>query len=716
MAENRFLLPVDDYQRSIDPIGDWIKQTALYASKMTGKPYARCVEHLRQKLRDKTIPFHNPTVVFFERGENGDREKTSMGLVQYIQSTLSANDVLAPTFTTYLSAEKERSFIVEYLDLNVGERKKYKKLSQKYEAEGNVPKYKYYHNAQDNKKRVNNAVSGGFVAEGSVIQNKSAHSTLTSTTRSISSLSNASNERIIEGNRHYYNPQIALNNLISILSETNHAQVDLAIQTFGLVYPTIEDTVACVKRSTDLYHHHFDHQALVLITRFIATMTPTERASVVYTGDLYHLRVLNDAFMRQFITDFARQGQPVEIDNPIQRIHQTDEMIVNYAHQVCLSRLAGIGKDYEKISREDQLILADTCRNIEDAIEKYQILLKAFLLTKNSPATIATIPNMIRRTVVLSDTDSTMFATDHWVEWYFGQLRFDDPGYAVGGAVMFMATQSIAHILALFSANLGVERKRLFSLAMKPEYVFPVFAQTSVAKHYYTAMKVKEGSVYKDIKMEIKGVHMKDSTVPTNIIEGAAKEMEAIIREIMQGKKISLLQRLKATADLERSILASIYKGETTYLKRIKIKELSAYKRSEEDVKAGIDKTPYQYYSLWQQAFMGKYGECPKPPYQAVRIPLDLPNPSAITEWLNQMDDKAVSTAIARWMLTNKKVALTNIPIPIEYCRMHGVPAELASIVDSRRIVLTLTRSYRNVLESLGFYSKRDLLISEQGY
>ncbi len=716
MAENRFLLPVEEYQRSINPVRDWIKQTALYASKTTGKPYDACVQHLTKKLRDGVIPIHDPQVVCFERSDNGDKQKQITTLNTYIQTALKDNEILAPTFTTYLPPSVKQSFVVEYLDLNVVERKKYKNLSQEYEQEGDLPKFKYFHNAQDNKKRSNNSVSGSFVAEGSIIQNRSAHSTLTSTTRSIASLSNASNERIIEGNRHYYTPQIALNNLLSIVSESNLPLIDQVVAQFGLVYPSVAQTFACIKRSIDLYHFAHDHRSTALIHAFLETLSPSERAAIVYTGDLYHLRIYNDNFMRTFIADFSRLGSTAPIADPIQAIHATDEMIVNYAHQVCLSRLEGIGKDYEKISLEDCLILANTCRSIEAAVEKYQLALKAFLLTKNSPATIATIPSMIRRTVVLSDTDSTMFATDHWVEWYFGDLRFTDEGYAVAGAVMFLATQSIAHILALFSANMGVERKRLFSLAMKPEYVFPIFVQTSVAKHYYTAMKVKEGNVYSDIKMEIKGVHMKDSTVPSNIIKGAAKEMEVIVRALMNGEKLSLLQRLKATADLERSILNSIRQGETTYLKRIKIKELTAYKRDEADIDAGRDKTPHQFYTFWQQVMAPKYGECAKPPYQAVRIPLDLANRTAIKDWLAQIDDRSVAERIGKWINDNNKQVLTSLPIPIDHCKMHGVPLELATIIDSQRIVLTLTKSYRNILESLGFYPKRDMMICEQGY
>lgn len=705
MSENNFLLPAEEYQRAISPVKDWIKQTALYASKMTGKPLDACVKHLEAKLKAKAIPFNNPQVIHFERAENGDREKTTSSLATYIRNVISNNEVLAPTFTSYLHPDIKRSVIVDFLDLNVAQRKKYKKTSQKHESEGNVVLYKYYDQLQDSAKRQNNSVSGGFVAEGSVINNKSAHSTLTSTTRSISSLSNASNERLIEGNRHYFTPQIALNNLISIVVEMDFVAIDLALRQFGLHAPTSEETIDCVKRSTDLYWH--DSKQIEVMRSFVEKLSPVERAAIVYTGDLYHLRIYNDAFLRGFITDFARRGSTTPVEDPIAKIWKIDEQIVNYAHQINITMLAGKGKDYDKLTQDEQFILVNTCNNIVQTIEKYKVFLKAFFLTKNSPCTIATIPSMIRRSVVLSDTDSTMFACDNWVEWYFGKLEFTDDGFAVAGAIMFMATQSISHILALFSANMNVERKRLHTLAMKPEYVFPVFAQTSVAKHYYTAMLVKEGNVYKDIKMEIKGVHMKDSTVPTNIITGAAKEMEAIIRQVMRGELVSLEEKVQATATLERSILESLYKGETTYLRRFKIKEAAAYK-------LGAENSPYQYYSLWEQAFSSTYGKAPLPPYNAVRIPLDLPNRTAVKEWFEKIPNREVAEGIIKWFTDNQKQTLTSFPIPTDHCASNGVPEELKMVMDSRKIVLTLTKSYRNMLESLGYFSKKDFLVCEQ--
>lgn len=706
MAENNFLLPADDYQRSISPVKDWMKQTATYASLMTGKPYEACYNHLQKKLQDKEINFTNPKVIYFERGSNGDKEKTVAPLSVFIKTVISNNEILAPTFTTYLHPDQKRSVIVEYLDEKVTLRKKYKKASQKYEAEGDTAKFKYFHGMQDATKRKNNSVSGSFVADGSVINNKSAHSTLTSVTRSISSLSNASNERLIEGNRHYFTPQIALNNLISIVAETNHAAIEEAMHLYRLNYPSVDETIACVRRSLSLYIP--GRTSSKLCDAFIRTLSPTERASIVYTGDFYHIRIHNEAFTREMVTDLSTRGTAEAMEDPVGFIYSVDEQIVNYAHQVNITMMRGKGKEYaEKLTFEEQCILANTCKNILHAVDKYKILLRAFFLTKNSPCTISTIPSMIRRSVVLSDTDSTMFSCDNWVQWYFGRLEFTDDGYAVAGAVAYMATQSIAHILALFSANMNVEKKRLFTLAMKPEFVFPVFAQTSVAKHYYTAMLVKEGNVYEDIMMEIKGVHMKDSTVPTNIITAAAKIMESIIRTVMSGAMINLKEIVHKAARLEQDILESMRKGETLYLRRFKIKEHQGYKYDKEH-------SPYQYYTLWEKAFAPFYGNAPLPPYDAVRIPLDLKNKTAVNDWMAAMPNQEIARLVREWFTENNKVTIGTFPIPVDICKSHGVPAELMVALDSRKIVLTLTKSFRNILESLGYYTKAKFMVKEQ--
>ena len=712
MSANPFLLEPDAYQRELSPLQEWIRQTAWYAAKRLNKPFEQCLAHLQQKIKSQQLRLQDPQVAFFHREDNGDRHYRKAPLSRYLGHITQNKLILAATGTSYLPPEVKASPIVGYLDINVIARSRFKKLSQKYEFEGDKVKYRYYHNAQDNRKRANNSVSGGFVAGGSVIKNTSAHSTLTSTTRSIASLSNASNERLIAGNRHYFTADIVLNNIVSIASKTDYATLEAALTLYGLVYPTVEQTMACITFSTDLYFR--DHRKIEEIRQLVSTLTDLERAAFVYTGDLYHLRQLNEDFMCDFITRLSRKGDMQPVSDPRKAIYAFDEQIINYAHQINLSMLRGKGKDYAKLTDDEMAILYNTCQNIISTVEHYKLFLQAFFLTRNHPPTVATIQNMVRRTVVLSDTDSTMFSVDEWVHWYFKDLVFNDASYAVGGAIMYMATQSIAHILACFSANMGVERKRLFSLAMKPEYVFPVFAQTSVAKHYYTAMIVKEGAVYKDIKMEIKGVHMKDSTVPNNITSASAAEMERIIRAIMAGERLSLQEILNKTIAMEQDILTSIHRGETKYLKRIRIKERTAYKNGGKLEVGEYDRTNFRYFTLWDMVFAPTYGTIPPPPYSAVTIPINLPNQTAVKAWLAGLQDQSFAQRFKLWMDQHGITTIGQLMLPIEHCQNNGVPSELHGVLDSNRIALALTRSFRNVVESHGFFTKPDTLLCHQ--
>ncbi len=706
-AVSSFLLPVDEYQQHIDPIKDWIDQSALYVSKMKGMPYEVARGKILEKLKSGQIKPNNPKIVCFERGENQDREKTVVPLSKYLKDVKEHGNILAPTFTTYHHPSVMPSEIVGFLDFRVAGRNRFKKEAARQKALGNMIAYVYNHNQQDSAKRTNNATSGSFVAEGSVINNPSAHSTLTSVTRSIGSLSNASNERLISGNRHYYTPQIALNNLISISSGMEAVHIQAAMDKYNLHWPTADETMECVKRSLSLYSYEIE--GLKDIRAFIDKMTPIERAAFVYNGDFYHLRVYNPEMIRAFIDELSYIDDTATFEDPIAILKAADGLTINYAHQVSMSTVKGIGTDYSKIDYKAQCRMAFIAQNIDKTVIKYKDFLRAFFLTKNLPCTIATIPKMMRRSVVLSDTDSTMFSVDEWVLWYFGKLDFSDRGFAVAGSVMYIATQSIAHILAQFSANMNVERKRLFTLSMKPEYCFPVFVQTPVSKHYYTAKLVQEGNVYSDIEMEIKGVHLKDSSVPKQIILDAAICMEKIIRTVMSGKKVSLMEYLTRTADIERMILSSLEAGEVTYLKRNKVKEAKSYKK--EPIKS-----PYQFFMLWEHCFSAKYVSAVKPPYNAVRVPVTLTSRRKIKEWLDAMEDRVIAAKIEEWYTRTGQTKVTQLLLPIDICLSYGIPAEIKSIVDRQKIVLSLTKAHRNVLESLGFCSKPNMLISQQGY
>jgi hypothetical protein len=130
-----------------------------------------------------------------------------------------------------------------------------------------------------------------------------------------------------------------------------------------------------------------------------------------------------------------------------------------------------------------------------------------FLITDLLPINIAFIKNMLRETIVLSDTDSTCATYEDWVKWYQSDNVFGPRGIAITGVIMTIATTAIDHGIKVFAANMNIPKDRVSSIAMKNEYYWDVFVPTNVSKHYFADTWVKEGNVLPKSKNEIKGVN-----------------------------------------------------------------------------------------------------------------------------------------------------------------------------------------------------------------
>jgi len=632
-----FLKDLDSYQRHIDPINDYIEQTSFYLSVMSGKDIKECETFVKSKI-NKENGAKNPQVIFYERGDNLDREEKSCSLSSYIKTVNKEGSILAPTLTVYRQPEEIRSFLSDFILDNVKARSIAKKEAFKAKADGEKELFILKNNEQTNKKLYNNSASGAFATKGCILYNPSAHSTLTSTTRLESSLSNANNERLISGNRHYFNYDVTLYNLITLAKNKDIDKLKVVIDKYNLKYPTTEDTISVIKYSTDNYWR--DEYKLNKLKDFIDRLSPLQKASIVYVGDLYHIRKYNESFVRDFITKLSTRVIDKIMDDPINFIHNSDEQMVNLAHIVCIEEVRGKGKDYEKMSEKDINTLAATIENINNIVTSYRDFIEAIFLTDNVPPSTAHIKNMVRKAVVLSDTDSTMFSVDEYIEWYFGDIIFTQESYAVYGAIMYIATQAIAHLMTMFSANINVPRNELRRLDMKPEFTFSVFFQSSVSKHYFTSIDIQEGNVFAKPEIEIKGVHLKNSAAPEKLVKAAHERMEYLINTVKSGNKISLVEELNYVKDIENIISDSLISGEVEYYKRSKIKTPESYSTT-------VEKSPYLHHILWEDVFSYKYGNIDPAPYSVIKIPTILTNITSVKKWLDTITDEDIKSRLS---------------------------------------------------------------------
>ncbi|NTW91663.1 MAG: hypothetical protein HGA35_07025, partial [Erysipelotrichaceae bacterium] len=245
-----FFRDKSQYHNQLNPVLGYLEQLSGYIKTTRGVSDEEATRLAKQIFRKH---FKDKNVRYFERQENGDREVKDSSLLGYINSNIKEKNILVPTFTSYMNANKKKSMLAEFIFVNVRRRSVAKKAGQKAKAEGNAELADAKNNEQNMMKIYNNSLSGAFAQAACILHNPTAHSTLTSITRTITSLSNASNEKLIAGNRFYPRGMDVINNVIYTATYADIPAIKAVVDKYNLHIPTVEDTVKVLKYSSDLY-------------------------------------------------------------------------------------------------------------------------------------------------------------------------------------------------------------------------------------------------------------------------------------------------------------------------------------------------------------------------------------------------------------------------------------------------------------------------------
>jgi hypothetical protein len=704
LSHNPFILPEEDYKRDIDPLGHYKDDAARYLSIMSGRAKEYCATYIEKEMAPGgKFEFKDPSAMFLFRQENGDRVKRAMPFLGYLNEAIKNQELIAATFTTYIHPSKKQSLLVDYIDDNVAMRSKAKKAMFAAKASGDKATAVLKKIEQNSRKIRNNAISGSHVTPSTPMYNPTGHSTLTSTCRVTSGYGNVNNEKFVAGNRHYWSPQIALNNIVSIINHSDYTKIRQVMEKYDIAYPTVQDTMDCITYSSNLYWPH----AVAAVARLrvlVEKLTPIERAAFVYTGDMYHLMKHNQVMVRTFLDKLSRRADTPHPE-PEGVIDKVRGDYLNLAGSICADIIIAhdLGENQEppyNNLKGTKLygIIAATAENIANVLSDYSDLISAFWVTSNVPASLARLPDSIRRVALVSDTDSTIFTVQDWVIWHQGRPGFDPRCKAIGASMIFLASQTVTHLLAKMSANFGIEQKRLFQIAMKNEYYFDVFVPTQVAKHYYAVKSIQEGQIFAKLEEEIKGVHLKSSNVSKEVIKEAAVMMRDIMDLIMMEKKINLLTMVKRVADIERRVIATIKRGDEDYFKSTQIKNAESYTKEKED-------SPFKHHLFWQEVFAPKYGFAEEPPYAVLKISVDLSSKVKVRNWIAGFKDRELAARMEKYIeKTGKMESITTFQLPQPVVSQSGIPEEIFEMINYRRIVMDTVKVLYLVLQTLGWF------------
>lgn len=698
--QNPFVYPVEDYTRDINVMGSYVDQQTFFLCKMSGKPEAEVKPWLINELKEGRFQIQDPTVKYLSRENTRDRVRSQTNLSEYLSNVTKNNLLMAPTFTVYVPATVKESLYSKYINNKKAERNHHKGLMFKAIMEGDEDTAKAENNNQQSRKIAINALSGAALMPYSISYTASLHPTLTSVCRISTSYSNANNEKFMGGNRTYYTEKGTLDNITLLAMSADRATIMGVLDKYGLKVPTVEEALECIRYSTDLYWSRF--RPMTNIENFLKTLDAHELANVVYNGDMYHMARLNPEQLTAFIMDFV-QYEPVPIENPEHWLEDmADQHTVAYVSLLC-SRFI-IGRQLSKIKKNEYEVyklVGDMCRYTFEMLTKYSDFISTFLRPDYLTPEVYDVEQTVRRVVITSDTDSTIFTTQWWTHFVTGSYNFDLLSYNVGYFMTFISSQMTVHLLSLMSRNLGLKGETMTMVSMKSEYYFPAYVITPSAKHYYAFKSAREGNVFLENELEVKGVGLRNSKIPSEVMDPFTDHLANTLNHIIDKGELILKDVIAEPLRMERMVRDSLESGSTEYLMKSQLKTADSYAKGE-------DAANYQYHVIWEEVFAPKYGAAADLPYTAVKVSAKLGNKTVISAWLDGMEDRDLAMRMTAYLTRMGKTSIGTFNIPAMLFTDKPIPVELLKILDTNSLISGIMGPWYLYLESMGFYFKND--------
>ena len=697
MADNPFILNADDYygKRDYNIVKGALEDAAHFLSRTTGDDYDTCLAYAKKTmLPGGELGMKDPAVRMLHRDNGTDRERATTTFTSYLKHVQDNNLLMAPTMTVYQREEVEPSILSEYIADRIGERKVYKKEMFVARQKGDRVAQSIADSQQSSCKIDANSLSGAHNSEHSILFIKSAHSTLTTTCRMSTAYANGNNEKFIQGSRHYWKPEVVYTNIASICNMVDLEAIDKVVSVYGLVYPTTDQVMTCIRRSSKRYWSSDGNMAR--IRRYVDGLTPTERAAFMYIGDLYHLALLNETAVRKLIGCFITP--PTEsVASPDDVIKGMDDDMKVYMSVMLQDVFRG--KKFEDIKTKNPQgwqRIADQVTKVHDSLKQYELLIQTFWTSPVAPASVAVLPEAVRLSVVAGDTDSTIFTVQWWVEWYLGKVEFTETAYRVSATVAYFTSQMVVHLLATMSANMGISKKHLFKIAMKNEFCFPLFVPTNRSKHYFAYQLAKEGNVFSELELELKGAELRSSQTPAPVKKMEMQLIRDLMDEVLETSELSAKNLQFRIADIEHQIRSDIKNNSASWFRTRQLKDKDTYTNPYSSI--------WQYYEMWNEVFGPKYGEVDPPPYMAVSFKVSAKNSTEIQTWLDSITDLDVRSRLKGWMERRNKKQMSEIMLPLSVVNRVGVPDELIEGANLSKVIYTIMSPFYIILETLGFY------------
>lgn len=640
----------------------------------------------------------------------GTTKRQSVSLLQHLQTGIAQN-IIVPSGSCYMLPTVKESFLKVTLADKKKQRSVYKKAMLQALTTGDIALAENNNFLQSTTKIFLNSAPGAMGSPHNPLYDLPGYNAITSSARHSVKHGYAHVERLVEGNLYLRDYNDAVNYCLGLTGVIPQDWNNI-LRNYQLYLPSTEETIAYLESSIKYYTLYPPSQQL---KDFISRLTPEKRAFIFYAGNLRNLFRFNNELFREFFKTFFHIPSDFDITVDPATVfkieHDLLAMVTSLNYEL-------LGKDPETDNyfEVEKAVLQNPdgvrkiisiARHMEQQLQTIESLFVAVLRIDTDISNVQNHNNMIRRCVIVSDTDSVIFSMQSMIEWYSGEIIFKRSSYEINAFVVYLISRSLEHVFARQSCGFGMIGSDTQMITMKNEFLYPIFMRAPIKKTYAGISTIQEGKILATPKKDIKGLQFRSSVLSRETNTVAEEFVTWVLTTAMKDVKISIEDLYKKISAFELRVYNSIIAGEKTFLPTVSVKDKSDYVNS--------DITGYFYYELWQSVFIPEFDSI-QLPNKCFKLPLKddgriLSDPNFIKTWVETYPEIYDRYQKFRMLWPKKQISYLLLPPTLV-----RVPELLRSVIDIRTVISNNCQPLYLVLETLGIglaYAKQDYLVTD---
>lgn len=674
-------------------------------------PYSsdeKIYEFVRQTVKQR---IHIPEADVIVHKEYGGAEHKKVDLLKFLK--FHSNKVIVPSGTIYKGIDIQRSFMKQFIDHFLKTRKVLKKEMLAAEEAGDKTLAQLKNYSQSTVKIRINSLIGAAGNQFNCFSDKAGFNSVTSTARHCIMLAYTHTERFIIGNFYFPTIEHVLNHILLLTRICPpREEVMRIVDKYKLFIPFPSDVTDFFMNRLASYINITTQQRT--ISRIVDNLPAHVLVFMFYYSNLHHICKYNSDTMKQLIrlvfnTDMVDHTEEVD-PTDLFKIDEDLLMIIT-VHSVGLLEghlLFDTPKDHPEIAKK----LIRIGKHMHKHIVPITEIINFFTNTSLTIPCIVDSKNMTREVTILSDTDSVVFTTKNWVEWYTGSINFTSDAFDIDSLVTYFLSKSLEHVLTKMSIDRGALGSDIKAIKMKNEFTYPIMVNCIIPKHYAGIITVQEGKTLPEPKTDIKGVSFRGSSLQANTLDYVKSFLLRMVNDVYDKahpEKIGSIDISKYITDVvvfEQTIIKSLHDGETIFMNVVPVKAASNYKTPDSSI--------HFNYLFWMEVFADTYGEI-QVPSKCPIVPIDKKVLYSETYLSNLKSmNPSIHSRMLIFLNKHKDKNITRIPLnPV----LTSTPAEIIPLIHTRSIAYInsapLYLAMSSLAMNMGANSNKRMLFSD---